>query len=93
MDSRLDAKLAGAKLDRFANPPHELLFAERVGLGRAAALAEAAEAAANRADVRDVDVAVYDEADRLANELGAQLVGGNTDLLNRLRPRLGKERR
>ena len=93
MNSRLDAKLAGAKLNCLADAPNELVLIEVVGLGRAAALAEAAEGAADGADVRDVDVAIDDEADLLANQLGAQLVGGNANLLDRFGPRLSKERR
>ncbi len=47
----------------------ELVAVVLVGVRRALALAEAAERAADRADVRDVDVAVDDERDRLAGEL------------------------
>ena len=93
VNSRLDAKLAGAKLNCLADAPNELVLIEVVGLGRAAALAEAAEGAADGADVRDVDVAIDDEADLLANQLSAQLVGGDADLLDRFWPRLSKERR
>ena len=44
--------------------PDELLLVVLVGVGRALALAEAAERAADGADVRDVDVAVDDERHR-----------------------------
>ena len=64
-----------------------------VGVGRALALAEAAEGAADGADVGDVDVAVDDERDRLARQLRAQLVGRLAHLLDRLRARLGEQRR
>ena len=67
VNSGLDAKLAGAKLNCLADAPNELVLIEVVGLRRAAALAEAAEGAADGADVRDVDVAIDDEADLLAN--------------------------
>jgi hypothetical protein len=64
-----------------------------VGVGRALALAEAAERAADDADVRDVDVAVDDERHGLARELGAQLVGrGLAHVLDRPRARLGEQR-
>ena len=62
-----------------------------VGVGRAARLAEAAEGAADGADVREVDVAVDDEGRDLAREVGAELVGGGADLLDRLRPRLREQ--
>ena len=71
----------------------ELLARVLVGVGRAPALAEAAERAADDADVGDVDVAVDDERHRVARELGAQLVGGGAHVLDRLGPRLGEHRR
>ena len=51
MDARLDAQLAGAVLDRLQDAAHELALVVLVGVGRALALAEAAERAADRADV------------------------------------------
>jgi hypothetical protein len=63
-----------------------------VGVGRALALAEAAERAADDADVRDVDVAVDDEGHLVARELGAQLVGGLAQVLDRLGAPLGEQR-
>ena len=56
-----------------------------VGVGRALALPEAAERAPHHADVRHVDVAVHDEGDGVAGQLGAQLVGGLAHVLDRLR--------
>ncbi len=93
MDARLDAQLAGAVGDRLAHAPRELCLGVLVGVGRARALAEAAERAADGADVRDVDVAVDDERDGVAREARAQLVGGEPHLLDRLGPRLGEHRR
>ena len=63
-----------------------------VGVRRAPALAEAAERAADDADVRDVDVAVDDERDGVAGQLGAQLVGGLAHVLDRLGAGLGEQR-
>ena len=63
-----------------------------VGVGRAPPLAEAAEGAADDADVGEVDVAVDDEGDPVARQLGAQLVGGDAHLLDHLGPGLGEER-
>ena len=71
----------------------ELLAVVLVGVRRALALAEPAERAADDADVRDVDVAVDHERDRLPRELLAQLVRGLADLLDRLRARLREQRR
>ena len=93
VDARLDAELAGAELDRLVHARAELLAVVLVGVRRALALPEAAEGAADGADVRDVDVAVDDERDGLPRELRAQLVGGLAHLLDRLRPRLGEQRR
>ena len=64
-----------------------------VGVRRALALAKPAERTADGADVRDVDVAVDDERHRLPRQFLAQLVGGLTDLLDRLRPGLREQRR
>ena len=64
MDPRLHADLGRAELDRLVHPPRELLLGVLVGVRRALALTEAAERAADDADVGDVDVAVDDERDR-----------------------------
>ena len=71
----------------------EVLLGDLVGVGRAPALAEPAEGAADDADVGEVDVAVDDEGDPVAGQLGPQLVGGDPHLLDHLGPRLGEERR
>ena len=92
MDPALHAELGGAELDRLADPRGEVLLGDLVGVGRAPPLAEAAEGAADDADVGEVDVAVDDEGDPLAGQLGPQLVGGDTHLLDHLRPGLGEER-
>jgi hypothetical protein len=84
MDARLHADLGRAEVDRLAHAPAELLLGVLVGVGRAAPLAEAAERAADGADVRHVDVAVDDERDGLPRQLGAQLVGGLAHVLDRL---------
>ena len=68
--SRVAPKSTASRTRRSNSAPVVL-----VGVGRALALAEAAERAADHADVRDVDVAVDDERDRLPRQLGPQLVG------------------
>ena len=92
MDAGLHADLGGAELDGLA----DLLLQRRavvlVGVGRAFALAEAAEGAADDADVRDVDVAADDKGHGRADQLLAELIGGLADVFDRLRARLGKER-
>ena len=92
MDAALHAELGRAELDRFLDPRGEVLLGDFVGVGRALALAEAAEGAADDADVGEVDVAVDDEGDRVPGQLGAQLVGGDPHLLDHLGPGLGEQR-
>ena len=92
MDAALHADLGRAELDRFADPRGEVLLGDLVGIRRAPALAEPAEGAADDADVGEVDVAVDDERDPVAGQLGPQLVGGDPHLLDHLRPRLGEQR-
>ena len=93
MDPRLHADLGGAVVDGLVHARDELLAVVLVGVGRALALAEAAERAADDADVRDVDVAVDDERHRVPRQLGAQLVGGLAHVLDRLGSGLGEQRR
>ena len=93
MDAALHAELGGAELDRVDDPRREVLLGDLVGVGRALALAEAAEGAADDADVGEVDVAVDDEGDPVAGQLGPQLVGGDPHLLDHLGPGLGEQRR
>src|SRR3954468_1618223 len=92
VDARLHADLGRAVVDGLEDAALEILAVVLVGVGRALALAEAAERAADDADVRDVDVAVDDERDGLAGELGAQVVGRGAHLLDRLGPGLGEHR-
>ena len=92
MDAALHAELGGAELDRLVDPRGEVLLGDLVGVGRALALAEAAEGAADDADVGEVDVAVDDERDPVPGQLGPQLVGGDPHLLDHLRPGLGEQR-
>ena len=91
VDAALHADLGRAVVDRLLNPGLEIVGGDVVGVGRAAALAEAAEGAADDADVGEVDVAVDHEGHPLAGELGAQLVGRHAHLLDHLRPRLREQ--
>ena len=55
VDTGLDAELGGAELDGLVDPPCEFLLGVLVGVGRALALTESAEGAADDADVGHVD--------------------------------------
>ena len=92
VDPALHADLGGAEGDRIGNPLRELLLAHVVGVGRALALAEAAERAADGADVREVDVPVDDEGRDVPGQLGAQLVRRAAHLRDHLGPRLSEQR-
>ena len=92
MDPALHADLRRPEGDRLADPFGELARVDLVGVGRASGLPEAAERAADRADVREVDVAVDDERRHLAAELRAQAIGPGANLLDRLGPLLAEQR-
>ena len=92
MDARLHADLGRAELERVVDPAHEVGLRVLVGVGRALADPEAAERAADGADVGDVDVAVDDERHEVAGQLGAQLVGGLAHVLDHLGAALGEHR-
>ncbi len=92
MDAALHADLGRAELDGFGDPRLEVLGADVVGIGRALALAEAAERAPDDADVGEVDVAVDDEGRRLTGQLGPQLVGRHPHPLDHVGALLGEQR-
>jgi hypothetical protein len=93
VDPRLHADLGRAELDRLRDLLLERRAVVLVGVGRALALAETAERAADDADVGNVDVAADNERDGLSGQLGAQLVRRFAELLDHLRPRLGEQGR
>ena len=92
VDAALHADLRRPHRHRLGDPGLKVVLGDLVGVGRALALAEAAEGAADDADVGEVDVAVDDECRGLAGELGSQLVGGGAHRLDDLGTRLGEER-
>ena len=92
VDAALHADLGCSEVDRFGDAALELVLGHLVGVGRAAALAEAAERAADDADVREVDVPVDDERRRVAGQLGAQRVGGDAHVLDHFGAALREER-
>ena len=75
VDPALQAHLGGAAVDRLDDAPLHLLELEQVRVAaeveRERTLRERAEPALERADVRVVDVAVADERDDVADDLGA----------------------
>jgi hypothetical protein len=85
VDPALKADLGRAALPRLLRPPHDLV--QRHEVGRAAqvlgelALRECAEAAAEVADVRVLDVACDDVGDLVAADLAAEAVRGSEDAL------------
>ena len=88
MDPALHADLGRAEVHRLGDPGLKVVGRDVVRVGGALALAEAAEGAANDADVGEVDVAVDDEGGDVAGELRAQLVGRRPHLLDHVGPRL-----
>ena len=93
VDARLDAQLGGAVAMASLMRRDEVRPIVFVGIRRALALTETTEGAADRADVRNVDVPVDDERDELSGELGAELVGRVTQLLDDRGPGLGEHGR
>src|SRR3954454_24233752 len=69
MDSALHADLRRAEVDSFLHTGSEVVLAHQVGIRGALALAEAAERAADDADLAEVDVPVDDEGGGVSGEL------------------------
>ena len=72
---RLDAHLGSAEVPRFLGAPHDLLDRQEVALLLAVVATEGAEGAVLDADVREVDVAIHDVGDDVADLPLPQLVG------------------
>ena len=83
MDPALEADLGRAALPRLLGAPHDLLERDEIRgaaqVRRQLALREGAEAAAEVADVRVLDVPGHDVADLVAADLAAQAVGSSAD--------------
>ena len=75
VDAALDADLGGAARDRFVRAPDDVLERAVVGVFLVLVAREAAEAAADVADVREVDVAADDVGDLVADVVEARAVG------------------
>ncbi len=95
VDATLEADLGRALRLGLGHPAGDLLQLEQVRgaaqVERQRALGEGAEPALERADVGVVDVPVGDEGDRVAHDLGPQLVGQLGDRPH-LRPRRREQR-
>ena len=79
VDAALHADLGGAQLPGLLGAVGDLLEGEAEGVGVGAALGERAEAAADVADVGEVDVAVDDVGHLVAHGVAAQVVGQPAD--------------
>ena len=73
----LNADLGCAKIPGFFGICAPCSGNEEVGIGLARPAAEGAEFAADETDVREIDVAVHDVGDNIANEIAAERVGGD----------------
>jgi hypothetical protein len=83
VDAALHADLGGPVGGGLDGPRGDLVEREPERVGVALALGERAEPAADVADVREVDVAVDDVGDLVADDVAAQVVGGAGQLLQR----------
>src|SRR5687768_18514402 len=85
MDPSLEAHLGRAAIPGLPSAPDDLLVWDEVGraaeVRRQLPLRERAEAAAEVADVRVLDVPRHDVGDLVAADLAAQAVGGGEDTL------------
>src|SRR5712692_2027754 len=70
----LDTNFGGAALPSFASFVDNVIERKGVGIGSACATSEAAETAAHKADVGEVDVAVHDVCDGVADRFAAERV-------------------
>ncbi len=93
VDAALHADLRRPVVDRLLDAGLEVVLGHVVGVGRAAALAEAAEGAPDHADVGEVDVAIDDERHPLAGKLRPKPVGRRAHLLDHLGSGLGEQGR
>ena len=72
----LYADFAGSQLPRFQRPALDLLERMKVSVILARRPAKSAEVAPDETDIREVDVAIDDIGDHVADSLAAQLIGG-----------------
>ena len=94
VDPALEADLGRAAVPRLARPPDDLLVRDEVRraaqVRRQLPLREGAEAAAEVADVRVLDVPRDDVADLVAADVAAEPVGGGEDALRARRRGRGR---
>ena len=84
MDPALDAHFRRAPIPRFLRARGDLVVGQEVRIGVVAALREGAEAAPHVTDVREVDVAVDDVRDDVADGVAPHVVGDPAQLLERV---------
>src|SRR5207302_2760071 len=70
----LNANFGGAAVPGFLGAAHDLFEGERVGIGGLRPAAKSAKAAANEANVGEINVAVDDVSDGLAGGLAPQII-------------------
>src|ERR1700738_5721828 len=75
----LDAHLGGACFPRFAGLADNVVDRKGIGIRRAGAFAKSAKAAANEADVWEIDVAVYAVGNRVADGFAPQRIGDRNE--------------
>ena len=73
----LNADFGGAELPGFHRFLRHLIEGQEVSVRLARAAAEGAEFASHETDVGEIDVAVDDVGDEVADEFGAQQIGGD----------------
>ncbi len=73
--SALNANFGCALFPGLVRLARDILGGERVGIRRAGPSAKAAEAAADKTDIRKVDVAIYDVGDGLTYGFAPQRIG------------------
>ena len=72
----LNAHFAGAEVARFGGAPDDLFDGEKITFFGEMASAEGTKAALLDAHIGEIDVAIDDVADHVADGVGAQLIGG-----------------
>src|SRR5882724_2085682 len=70
----LDTDFRGAAVPGFAGPAPHFVERKRIGIGSAGAAAKSAKTATHEAYIREIDVAIDDVGDRIADGFSPQLV-------------------
>src|SRR4029077_10581139 len=81
----------GAAIPGFAGPPNDFLQGQRVSVWRSGAATEAAETAAHETDVGEIDIAIHDVGDGIADDFAAQTVSSGDESLQGRMFRIGQD--